>query len=333
MTQNTKPMPTAATPSLLSRLNLGNGIGLLLLYILMVIIINDRSPYFLGSRNLVNLPVSVAVIGMIAVFSTLLMIGGGLDLSVGANTALVGVLVASTQTQFGVVGAALFGLLIGALIGLINGLLVTRVGINPLITTLGMLSVVRGLAFVFSGGLSIALLDESFGQLGRGKIGGLPIIVVAALILFIIAIILLHFTTYGRAMYAIGGNSRASHLAALPVKRYQLIAYILSGLGAAIAGLFLTSRLGAAAPQASTGLELKVVAAIILGGTSLTGGKGNLFGTFLGVMILGTLDNAMTLLSVSAYYQQIALGVLLLLAVGLDQLRVGNLGRLLRSKY
>ena len=112
-----------------------------------------------------------------------------------------------------------------------------------------------------------------------------------------------------------------------------MIAYILSGLGAAIAGLFLTSRLGAAAPQASTGLELKVVAAIILGGTSLTGGKGNLFGTFLGVLILGTLDNAMTLLSVSAYYQQIALGVLLLLAVGLDQLRVGNLGRLLRSKY
>jgi ribose transport system permease protein len=270
---------------------------------------------------------------MIAVFSTLLMIGGGLDLSVGANTALVGVLVASTQTQFGIVGAAAFGLLIGVLIGLINGLLVTRVGINPLITTLGMLSVVRGLAFVFSGGLSILIMDETFGQLGRGKIAGVPIIVVAALVMFIIAIVVLHFTTYGRAMYAIGGNSRASHLAALPVKRYQLIAYVLSGLGAAIAGLFLTSRLGAAAPQASTGLELKVIAAIILGGTSLTGGKGNLFGTLLGVLILGTLDNAMTLLSVSAYYQQIALGVLLLLAVGLDQLRVGNLGRLLRSKY
>src|SRR4051794_41499087 len=124
----------------------------------MIIFIANQSPYFLGSRNLVNLPVSVAVIGMIAVFSTLLMIGGGLDLSVGANTALVGVVVASTQTQFGIVGASAFGLLIGALIGLINGLLVTRVGINPLITTLGMLSVVRGLAFVFSGGLSILIM-------------------------------------------------------------------------------------------------------------------------------------------------------------------------------
>ncbi len=331
MSENTKALP--ATPSRFPRVNFGSGIGLLVLYIIMVIVISQLSPYFLGSRNLVNLPVSVAVIGMIAVFSTLLMIGGGLDLSVGANTALVGVLVASTQESLGIGGAVAFGLIVGALIGLINGLLVTRVGINPLITTLGMLSVVRGLAFVFSGGLSILIMDENFGQLGRGKIAGVPTLVVAALIMFIIAIIVLHFTTYGRAMYAIGGNSRASHLAALPVKRYQLIAYVLSGLGAAIAGLFLTSRLGAAAPQASTGLELKVVAAIILGGTSLTGGKGNLFGTFLGVLILGTLDNAMTLLSVSAYYQQIALGVLLLLAVGLDQLRVGNLGRLLRSKY
>ncbi len=330
MSETTKPMPT--TSSGFPRMNL-SGVGLLVLYIIMVIVISRLSPYFLGSRNLVNLPVSVAVIGMIAVFSTLLMVGGGLDLSVGANTALVGVVVASTQTSLGIVGAAAFGLVIGALIGLINGLLVTRVGINPLITTLGMLSVVRGLAFVFSGGLSIQIMDASFGQLGRGKIAGVPTLVIAAVIMFIIAIIVLHRTTYGRAMYAIGGNSRASYLAALPVKRYQLIAYVLSGLGAAIAGLFLTSRLGAAAPQASTGLELKVVAAIILGGTSLTGGKGNLFGTFLGVLILGTLDNAMTLLSVSAYYQQIALGILLLLAVGLDQLRVGNLGRLLRSKY
>jgi ribose transport system permease protein len=332
MSEKTKSLPMPLT-SRLPRLNLSGGVGLLALYIIMVLVISQLSPFFLGPRNLVNLPVSVAVIGMIAIFSTMLMIGGGLDLSVGATTALVGVVTASTQANFGVWGAAAFGIVIGLLIGLLNGLLVTRIGINPLITTLGMLSAVRGLAFVFSGGLSIPMLDESFGQLGRGTIAGVPTLIVAVVILFIIAVVVMHFTTYGRAMYAIGGNSRASYLAALPVKRYQLIAYTLSGLSAAIAGLFLTSRLGVAAPQASTGLELKVVAAIILGGTSLTGGKGNLFGTLLGVLILGTLDNAMTLLSVSAYYQQIALGVLLLLAVGLDQLRVGNLGRLLRSRY
>lgn len=317
----------------LPRIDFSGGVGLLILYGVMVFIISRLSPYFLGPRNLVNVPVSVAVIGMIAIFSTMLMISGGLDLSVGATTALVGVIAASLQGTLGVWGAAGLGLLVGVLVGLINGLLVTRVGINPLITTLGMLSVVRGLAFVFSGGLSIAMLDKDFAQLGRGSILGLPIIVVVVVIMFVAAALVMRFTTYGRAMYAIGGNSRASHLAGLPVKRYQMTAYILSGLSAAIAGLFLTSRLGTAAPQASTGLELKVVAAIILGGTSLAGGKGSLFSTLLGVLILGTLDNAMTLLSISSYYQQIALGVILLLAVGLDQLRVGNLSRLLRSRY
>ena len=331
MSENTKSL-SSVPASRLPRGGLGNGIGLLVLYLAMIFVISRLSPFFLGPRNLVNLPVSVAVIGMIAIFSTMLMIGGGLDLSVGATTALVGVITASMQEQLGVWGAASLGLLIGLLIGVLNGVLVTRVGINPLITTLGMLSTVRGLAFVFSKGLSIPMLDKDFGQLGRGNIGGIPTLIIAVVILFVAAALVMRFTTYGRAMYAIGGNNRASYLAGLPVKRYQLVAYILSALSAAIAGLFLTSRLGVAAPQASTGLELKVVAAIILGGTSLSGGKGNLFGTLLGVLILGTLDNAMTLLSVSAYFQQIALGVILLLAVGLDQVRIGNLGRLLHGK-
>ena len=156
--------------------------------------------------------------------------------------------------------------------------------------------------------------------------------VIVLLIIFIIAVIIMRFTTYGRAMYSIGGNSRASYLAGLPVKRYQMIAYIVSGVGTAVAGLFLTSRLGVASPSASDGFELSVVAAIILGGTSLSGGKGNLFGTLIGVLILGTLTNGMTLLSISAYYQQIMLGLVLLLAVGLDQLRVGGLSRILRAR-
>src|SRR5258706_4014419 len=216
MRENITPAPPANPQSTASanagrtpRVGLGNGVGLLVLYLGMVFVISRLSPYFLGHRNLVNLPVSVAVLGMIAIFSTMLMIGGGLDLSVGATTALVGVAVASTQGAFGVWGATLFGLLIGLLIGMINGLLVTRVGINPLITTLGMLSTIRGLAFVFSGGLSIPMLDTNFGQLGRGNIGGLPIIVIVVMILFGGAAIVMRFSTYGRAMYAIGGaNSR-----------------------------------------------------------------------------------------------------------------------------
>lgn len=323
------PKPAARLPSV----GLGTGLGLLLIYALMVIVMASQSPVFLTSRNLLNLLQSVAVLGMIAVFSTMLMIGGGLDLSVGATTALVGVVTASLQGVLGIWGGVVCGLLVGLIIGVVNGLLVTQIGINALITTLGMLSVVRGLAFVFSGGLSIVVLDLSFGQLGRGNILGIPTPVVVLAVVFVIAVIVMRYTNYGRAMYAVGGNSRASYLAALPVKRYQLIAYILSGLSAAVAGVFLTSRLGAAAPQASDGLELSVVAAVILGGTSLSGGKGNLFGTLIGILILGTLNNGMTLLSISAYVQQITLGIVLLLAVGLDQLRVGNLGRFLRSKY
>src|SRR5258708_35223424 len=138
----------------------------------------------------------------------MLMIGGGLDLSVGATTALVGVVIASLQGPLGVWGGVACGLLVGLLIGAINGLLVTQVGINPLITTLGMLSTVRGLAFVFSGGLSIPMLDTNFGQLGRGNIGGLPIIVIVVMILFGGAAIVMRFSTYGRAMYAIGGYNR-----------------------------------------------------------------------------------------------------------------------------
>jgi ribose transport system permease protein len=205
--------------------------------------------------------------------------------------------------------------------------LVTRVGINPLITTLGMLSVTRGLAFVFSGGLTEPMLDPNFGQLGRGYIAGLPVPVVVLIILVIASYIVMRYTNYGRAMYAIGGNAVASHLAGLPTKRYQLIAFVLSGLSAGVAGIFLTSQLGAGAPQAAFGLELSVIAAVILGGTSLAGGKGTIQGTLIGVLILGTLNNGMVLLSVSAYYQQIAQGLVLLLAVGLDQFRLGSIGR------
>jgi ribose/xylose/arabinose/galactoside ABC-type transport system permease subunit len=213
------------------------------------------------------------------------------------------------------------------LVGLTNGLLVTRVGINPLITTLGMFSVARGLAFVFSGGLTEPMLDETFGKLGRGFVAGIPGPVLVFVVVTIGCYIVMRYTKYGRAMYSIGGNRTASYLAGLKVTRYQMTAYLLSGLSAGLASILLTSQLGAGAPQAAFGLELSVIAAVILGGTSLAGGKGTILGTLIGVLILGTLNNGMVLLSVSAYYQQIAQGLVLLLAVGLDQFRIGGIGR------
>ena len=306
--------------------SLQEGAGLIAVFILIVVVMSILSPYFFSTRNFLNLLLASSSIGIIAIFTTMLMIGGGLDLSVGSTVALVGVVISHAQYSLGIWGAVAAGIGIGLMVGLVNGLIVTRVGINPLITTLGMFSIARGLAFVFSGGLSEPMLDEAFGTLGRGFIAGVPVPVVALAVLFIGASIALRYTNYGRAMYAIGGNAEASHLAALPVKRYQLIAYVLSGLSAAVAGVFLTSQLGAGAPQAAFGLELSVIAAVVLGGTSLAGGKGSLFGTLIGVLILATLNNGMVLLSVSTYYQQIAQGLVMLLAVGLDQLRLRSVG-------
>jgi ribose transport system permease protein len=301
--------------------------GLIAIYILILVIMSVLSPYFFSTRNFINLLLYSSTMGMIAMFTTMLMVGGGLDLSVGSTVALVGVVLSHTQYSLGIWGAVAAGIGVSLVVGILNGVLVTRVGINPLITTLGMLSVTRGLAFVFSGGLTEPMLDPAFGKLGRGFIAGVPVPVIVLIALIIAAYSVMRYTNYGRGLYAIGGNPVASRLAGLPVKRYQLIAFILSGLSAGVAGVFLTSLLGAGAPQAALGLEISVIGAVILGGTSLAGGKGTIWGTLVGVLILGTMNNGMVLLSVSAYYQQIAQGLVLLLAVGLDQFRIGSIGR------
>ncbi len=304
------------------------GAGLLAMFIAIVIAMSLLSPYFFSAKNAVNLLLASSTIGIIAMFTTMLMVGGGLDLSVGSTVALVGVVISHAQYSLGVWGAVAAGMIVALLIGITNGLLVTRAGINPLITTLGMFSIVRGLAFVFSGGLTEPMLDETFGQLGRGFVSGIPGPVIVFALATIGCYTVMKYTQYGRAMYSIGGNATATHLAGgIKVKNYQLIAYILSALSAGIAGILLTSRLGAGAPQAALGLELSVVAAVILGGTSLAGGKGTILGTLIGVLILATLNNGMVLLSVSSYYQQIAQGLVLLLAVVLDQFRIGGMNR------
>lgn len=330
MSENTGISSIPQRISLRSRFKsstLQEGAGLVAMYIIIVVVMSLLSPYFFSTRNFINLLLASSTIGIIAMFTTMLMVGGGLDLSVGSTVALVGVVISHAQYSLGVWGAVAAGIGVALLVGLTNGLLVTRIGINPLITTLGMFSVVRGLAFVFSGGLTEPMLDETFGKLGRGFVAGIPGPVLVFVVVTVGSYIVMKYTQYGRAMYSIGGNPIASHLAGLKVKRYQLIAYLLSGLSAGMAGILLTSRLGAGAPQAAFGLELSVIAAVILGGTSLAGGKGTILGTLIGVLILGTLNNGMVLLSVSAYYQQIAQGLVLLLAVGLDQFRIGGIGR------
>lgn len=309
-------------------------LALLIMLAIIVLVMSLSSSLFLTPRNLTNLLLDSTTVGMIAVFSTMLMIAGGLDLSVAAVAALCGVIIGALQSALGLGAAVGVSLLSGVFIGFINGVLVTYVGINPLITTLGMLSIARGLAFVFSNGLTIPVFDLSgdhaasynlFAKLSEGRLLDIPYPIWITLVLFVLGFIILNFTTYGRAMYAIGGNNEASLLAALPVKRYRVTAYVLSGLSTAFAAMFLTSRLYAADPRAAPGIELTVITAIVLGGTSLAGGQGSMVGTFLGVLILSALLNGMKLQSTSTELQNIAQGLVLLLAVGIDQARQGKI--------
>lgn len=297
-------------------------LGLIAIYAALVIGLSLKSPYFLSVGNLLNILVAVSTIGIIAIAMTMVIVSGGLDLSVGSIVALTGVMVAQLSHQMPMGAAVGFALLCGVLVGLFNGFAITRIGINPLITTLGTLSIARGLAFVFSGGLTQTIDNEGFAFLGQGRVAGIPFQVIVLGVLALIAAWVMRSTVFGRSIYAVGGNAQASRLAGLPVLKLQTTVYVLSGLSAALGGLFLASQLGAGAPAAASGIELSVIAAVILGGTSLVGGKGTIAGTLLGVLILGTLNNGLTLLNVSSYYQEIARGVVLLMAVALDQIRL-----------
>ncbi len=321
-TEQQQPPKAAPTIRRGMRLDWREAAGLLGIYIILLVALSILSPYFLGVNNFLNILVAVSTIGIMSVAMTMVIVSGGIDLSIGSVVAIAGVIVAQFSQSLPMPIVILLALLVGALIGAINGLAVSRLNINPLIATLGMMSIVRGLAFVYSVGLTRDIFSEGFAFLGQGYVLGIPFQVIVMIILFLLTAWVLRQTTFGRSIYAIGGNAQASRLAGMPVRRVQMSVYILSGLSAALGGVFLASQLSAGAPAAATGIELSVIAAVILGGSSLSGGKGSIWGTLLGVLILGTLNNGLTLLNVSSYYQDVARGLVLLLAVGIDQLRL-----------
>lgn len=318
---------------LLALPTLREAVGLIIVYVGIFLILALITDNFLTVQNLRNMLLATSIMGIVAVFTTMLMVSGGLDLSVGSTIALAGVVIAVLQEPLGIWPAAAIGLGAGVAVGFINATLVTIVGINPVITTLGMLYVARGMALVWADGLTKPVFHEDFAWLGGGRIASVPVPVAVFFALLLLGMVVMHYTTYGRALYAVGGNETASFLASLPVRRYRLLAYTLSGFSAGLAGVILTSRLLAAAPTAATGMEFSVIAAVVLGGTSLAGGKGTLLNTLLGVLILGTLNNGMTLLSLSSDYQQIVQGLVLVLAIAIDQFRLGNVDlAILRSR-
>jgi ribose transport system permease protein len=290
-----------------------------------------KSPYFFERGNWFNILTAIAIYGVLAAPATLLLVAGQFDLSVGSGVAFTAVMMAYISgTQPPSLGhSMLLGVVLavacGFGIGLVNGFFVTVVGVNALITTLGMLAVLRGLAQVIAKGQTVLL--DGFGGLGQGRIADEPFNVPVAVIILVGVLVVfwlvMRYTVYGRSMYAIGANPVAARLAGIRSRRLIFLGFVLSGVAASLGGLILVSEVGAApSGTLGAGYELQVVTAVILGGASLAGGRGTILGTVLGLLIIGVLNNGLNLLSVDAFWQQVAQGALLIAAVSFDQLRI-----------
>lgn len=302
--------------------NVTQKLGPLLGLIILFIIVSVLNTSFLEPLNILNLLRQVSINALIAFGMTFVILTGGIDLSVGAILALSSALTAGMIVS-GVdpIIAILVGCVLGAAMGMVNGLLITKGNMAPFIATLATMTIFRGLTLVYTKGNPITGLgDNHFFQLfGRGYFLGIPVPAVTMLVIFIILFIILHKTPFGRKTYAIGGNEKAAFISGIKVPRVKVMIYALSGLLAALAGAILTSRLNSAQPTAGTSYELDAIAAVVLGGTSLSGGKGRIVGTLIGALIIGTLNNGLNLLGVSSFYQMVVKGIVIIIAVLLDR--------------
>jgi len=285
------------------------------------------SPSFLTVNNFVNVALQIAIYGILAVGMTLVILTGGIDLSIGSIVALSGVVAAGVlekmvqQAGLGMLLAIFVGIGIGMTSGGFAGLMITRLRVPPFIVTLALMTVCRGLAFIFTGGFSIGNLPLGFGFLGRGHLGPIPVPVVMMAVVFLGGYLLLSKSAQGRYIYAIGGNEEASRLSGINTRGVIQWVYLLNGALAGLAGITLASRLGAGVPNSGQSYELDVIAAVVVGGTSLMGGSGSVAGTFWGTVFIGILNNGLNLANVDPYSQKVALGVVILLAVLLDRIK------------
>lgn len=295
--------------------------GILLAFLALATGLALLSPSFLSPSNLLNVLRQISVNALLAFGMTTVILCAGIDLSVGSVLAVSGALAAGLSVAGWPAPAAMAAALVaGTLMGLFNGLFVAAFRIAPFIATLGGLTIFRGVALVYTGGRPITGLPDAFDALGNGVALGVPVPVWVMLAFLGLTQFLLRFTSLGRAVYAVGGNEEAARLSGLPVMRTKLLVYGYSGLAAAMGGLVLTGRLNSAQPTAGSGFELDAIAAVVVGGTSLVGGRGSVLGTFLGAAIIGVLNNGMNLLDVSAFYQQIVKGGVILGALLIDRL-------------
>lgn len=293
----------------------------LVAFSLIIAIFNDR---FLTIGNILNVLRQTSINSVIAAGMTFIILTGGIDLSVGSTLALTGAVMASLLSA----GVPLFisvilAILLGAIIGFFSGIVIAKGKVQPFIATLAMMTIIRGATLIFTNGRPISTGDfpgaDQFYWLGSGEVFGIPAPVYITILVFSLAYYILKHTSLGRYVYALGGNEEATKLSGINVDLIKYKVYAISGALAAVAGLIVTARLSSAQPQAGGGYELDAIAAVVLGGTSLAGGKGGVIGTIIGALIIGILNNALNLMDVTSYYQLLAKGVVILIAVLIDR--------------
>lgn len=297
-------------------------LGPLLAFILLFFVVAILNPSFIAPLNILNLLRQVSINALIAFGMTFVILTGGIDLSVGSILALSSALMAGMiASGLDPVLAIFVSAMLGALMGAVNGLLITKGKVAPFIATLATMTIYRGLTLVYTNGNPITGLGDhyTFQLFGRGYFLGIPVPAVTMIITFFVLWFILHKTSFGRKTYAIGGNEKAAFVSGIRVDRVKCWIYGLAGMMAALSGAILTSRLNSAQPTAGTAYEMDAIAAVVLGGTSLAGGKGRIFGTLVGALIIGTLNNGLNLLGVSSFYQQVVKGIVILIAVLIDR--------------
>lgn len=292
------------------------------IFVVLFAVLSMTVRYFFSWDNVVGLALSVSQIGMVSCTMMFCLASRDFDLSVGSTVAFAGVFCAIVSNATGSVAIGIAAAIVaGALVGFVNGVVIAKLKINALITTLATMEIVRGLAFIASHGQAVGVSSEAFFTLGSSQFLGLPVPVWITLACFVVFGVLLNKTIYGRNTLAIGGNPDAARLAGVAVDRVRIAIFLIQGLVAALAGVILASRMTSGQPNAGEGFELNVISACVLGGVSLMGGRATISGVLVGVLIMGTVQNAMSLMNIDAFYQYLVRGAILLIAVLVDQLK------------
>ncbi len=298
---------------------------IIMVAVLLAVILSFASPYFMTVGNVTNLMKQVSIVAILAAGQAIVIITGGIDLSMGSVLAL-SIVTIGWLIQAGVdpVLATFAGVAVGTLCGLVNGVIITKGRIPPFIVTLGMLGIARGLALVITGGVSFQVLEPFFLFIGNSKFLGLPIPLYFVIVTYGVLAIVMHTRVFGRHVYAIGGDERVSRLEGIKVDREKIKVYALSGFFAGIAAVVMVGRLAATPPNVAQGIELQAIAAVIIGGISFAGGRGYILTAFVGALIMAMITNGLNILGISSFWQQVLIGVVIIAAVWLDTLKARN---------